>query len=130
MGEFMSKRSTSSDLEHQHQASLVDWVKKHETVWPELRLLFAVPNAAKRSPRLAAYMKAEGLKAGVPDLMLPVARQGYHGLFIEMKRPKKYSVSDEQKQWIADLQAQGYKAVVCAGFDAAWGVLRDYVGSE
>jgi hypothetical protein len=40
---------------------------------------FAIPNAARRSPRLAAKLKAEGLRSGVADLciMLPGGRVGW-----------------------------------------------------
>jgi hypothetical protein len=40
---------------------------------------FAIPNAARRSPAMAARMKAEGLTAGVADLciMLPGGKVGW-----------------------------------------------------
>jgi hypothetical protein len=78
---------------------------------PELRLLFAIPNAgAGAQSGQAGKMKAEGVKRGVPDLHLPVARNGYHGLFIEMKYGKG-TPSPEQKEWIADLREEGYRVV-------------------
>lgn len=98
--------------------------------WPALRLLFGVPNAAKRSARLAAYMKAEGLQSGVPDLWLPVARQGKHGLVIEMKRAKGGVVAASQAAWIAALRAEGYRVEVCHGAAEAIDVLRDYIGAD
>jgi hypothetical protein len=59
--------------------------------------------------------------------MLPVARGGYHGLFIEMKRQKGGTVSPTQRDWIEYLLAQGYQAVVCRGFDAAREVIEQYL---
>jgi hypothetical protein len=44
------------------------------------------PERSKRTPALANWPKAEGMKPGVLDLLLPVGRGGYYGLFIEMKR--------------------------------------------
>lgn len=115
--------------EHSEQVALMQWVRMAIAKHPELGLLYAIPNAAKRSPRLAAHMKAEGLRSGVPDLCLPVARGGYHGLYIELKRRKGGSVSVEQKTWIDLLNQQKYKAVVCHGWEMAQVVLRAYLGA-
>ena len=105
--------------EHVEQSMLLQWVNEHVEQWPELRLFYHIPNEGKRSPVAALRLKREGMKKGVPDNCLPVARGGYHGLFIELKRVRGGRVSDEQKQWIADLGAQGYKAVVCKGWQIA-----------
>jgi len=55
---------------------------------------------------------AEGVKRGVPDVFLPVARGGYHGLWIEMKYGKNKTTSN-QKWWLNELKDQGYKTAVC-----------------
>ena len=112
--------------EHQQQATVIAWARSRETARPELALLFAVPNAGKRSVRLAAYMKAEGLKAGVPDLWLPVARRGYHGLVIEMKWGDNQA-TPEQEQWLEALEQQGYLAVVCRSAGEAIELLEWYI---
>jgi hypothetical protein len=97
--------------EHQEQSAVFAWARLREARWPELRLLFAVPNAAKRGVRLAAYMKAEGLRSGVPDMFLPVPRGGFTGLAIEQKI-KGGEVSDNQEWWLEHLAAEGWKACV------------------
>ena len=112
--------------EHQQQATVIAWARSRETARPELALLFAVPNAGKRSVRLAAYMKAEGLKAGVPDLCLPVARRGYHGLYIEMKWGDN-TTTPEQEQWLEALEKQGYLAVVCRSAGEAIELIEWYI---
>jgi hypothetical protein len=86
---------------------------------PELRWLYSVPNGGARSATTAALMRAEGVRRGVPDLVLPVARGGHFGLYVEMKRPGRHSTTREQREWIAGLIEQGYRAVVCVGWDAA-----------
>ena len=116
-----------SDLEHLNQAALFSWAKSAEKRYPELQWMFAVPNAAKRSVRLAARMKAEGLKSGVPDILLPVARQGYHGLFIEMKAPTGGRISDNQEKWLSGLSQQGYKVMVCHGWEWARDTIVAYL---
>src|SRR5687767_7978133 len=95
--------------EHYEQKAVVDWAGAVQGRYPELRWLYAIPNAAKRSVVTASIMKAQGMKSGVPDLCLPVARQGYHGLYIEMKKKKNSSTLDSQKEWLTELNNQGYK---------------------
>lgn len=100
--------------EHAEQALLFRWM----SYVPELEFAFAIPNAAKRGKWLASRMKAEGLKSGVPDVMIPLARHGYHGLFIEMKSDKG-NVSSTQRKYLDFLTEEGYRAKVCKGFEEA-----------
>lgn len=102
------------------------WAKMKSKAWPELDLMFAVPNAGQRDVRVGAKMKSEGLKAGVPDICLPVSRKGYGSLFIEMKA-KGGSLQPSQKAWIAELQKHGNKAEVCYGFEEAIEVISEYL---
>jgi hypothetical protein len=62
-------------------------------------------------------------------MCLPVPAGRHHGLYIELKA-QGGRVSDEQKEWIAALRAQGYRAEVCVGADAAWGVICEYLGID
>ena len=75
------------------------WAFYEAAAHPELKNLFAVPNGGLRSKTEAARLKAAGVKAGVPDIMLAVARCGFHGLFIEMKVGKN-KTSAAQDEWI------------------------------
>ena len=108
--------------EHEEQTALVKWARSKG-----LDLLFAIPNGEHRSMSVAKRLKAEGVQPGIPDLFLSVARQGAHGLFIEMKAMKG-NASPLQKAWQAALESQGYRAVVCHGFEAAKAVIEDYLG--
>lgn len=112
--------------EHDHQALVIRWAQIQSEDMPELDLLYATPNGGKRHIGVARKLKAEGVCAGVPDLTLPCARQGYHGLYIEMKA-EKGTVSKPQKEWIAKLKAEGYRVEVCYGFESAIKVLQDYL---
>ena len=122
-----SKSSAATVSEGVEQATLFSWAAIKHGKWPELELLFHIPNGGSRGKVEAARFKAEGVKAGVPDLFLPVARGQYHGLFIEMKREKGGKVSDAQKAWIAALIDQGYLAVVCYGWKDAAELIEDYL---
>lgn len=115
--------------EHDEQAALFRWAAFAANRWPELALMFAVPNGGHRHKIVAARLKAEGVKAGVPDICLPVPRGAWHGLFIEMKT-RTGSASREQKRWLGALQAQGYRVAVCKGWEAAKELIEEYLASD
>lgn len=110
-------------LEHDHQRIVVATIRRD---FPDL-IIFAIPNAGTASPQRGARLKEEGLLAGVPDLMVARASQGFYGLFVEMKSLTG-SASKEQKALTARLQAEGYKCAVCKGYQAALDVIREYLG--
>lgn len=116
--------------ESQEQQLLFEWAALSAGRWPELALMYHIPNGGSRSKSEAGRFRAEGVKAGVPDICLPVARGGYHGLYIELKRVKGGRVSTAQQEWIAALRDQGYCACVCKGWDDAAGVIKKYLENK
>lgn len=120
----VKSKAKPRDLEHAEQRMLIEWCDNDITrsIYPELALLYAIPNFSGRmgnaTARHGARLKAEGRRKGVPDLCLPVSRGGYHGLYLEMKAAGG-SLTREQVDWIAALRGQGYKAVCVKGFAAA-----------
>ena len=115
--------------EAQEQTWLFQWAEAMKVLrWPEVDLMFHVPNGGSRNPAEAARLKAQGVKPGVPDLFLPIARNGYHGLFIELKRKTGGRTSPEQERMVRKLNQQGYKAVVCKGWNAAADIIEEYLG--
>jgi hypothetical protein len=131
--QFESRICKNPITEHQHQCVLFEWAAwKANCGHPELRLMFAVANGGERNIIVAANLKAEGIKKGVPDIMLPVVRKPWNGLFIELKRPKSKgkaegTASAEQLKWIATLQEQGYGACVCVGWEQARDTIVQYL---
>lgn len=113
--------------EDTEQAHIFEWAAWASGKYPELDLMHHIPNGGKRSKSEAARFKAQGVKAGVPDIFLPCARGGYHGLYIELKRTKGGKISTAQKEWIDALRGQGYKVIVCYGFDEAREVIISYL---
>lgn len=121
--------------------NLFKWAQMQAGALPELRLMFAIPNGGarpgvkvgkdgKKFSVTAARMKAEGVKRGVPDICLPVARGGYHGLFLELKAGKN-STSVEQGDWLLKLRTQGYLAMVVKDdWQEAKTVISDYLGGR
>lgn len=106
------------------------WAAGQADQWPELALLHHIPNGGYRSKRTAAQLKRMGVKAGVPDLCLPVARGGFHGLYIELKRVGAGAVSPSQRAWHLALLAQSYAVSVAHGHEAAINLIRDYLSSD
>ena len=112
------------------QQRLFRWAAYQRGKYPELDLMYHIPNGGKRGKVEAIHFKAEGVKAGVPDICLPVARGGHHGLYIELKRVKNSRVTQDQLEWIEALIAQGYVAAVCRGCGEAIRVIERYLSEE
>ena len=119
----------SCPTEHSEQVALVEWWSMYAR-WKSLpaSLLMAIPNGGARNAITGAMLKAEGVRAGVPDLFLAVPTKSGHGLWIEMKRQKGGVVSDEQKAAMAALEDQGYVCTVCKGWKEARRAISDYLG--
>lgn len=113
-------------LEANEQRTLFDWVRWNEGKNPDLWFLHAIPNGGSRNKIEAANLKKQGVKAGVSDLFLPVAKGVYHGLYIELKI-KGGRTSDLQMEWIKRVQMQNYMALVAYGFDEAKAVIEWYL---
>lgn len=109
------------------QTQLFTWAQYASGKYPELALMYHIPNGGKRSKAEAVRFKAQGVKAGVPDVCLPVARGKYHGLYIELKRVKGGRVSAAQEEYIEALRKQGYKVTVCFGMEQARDVIVEYL---
>lgn len=107
------------DTEARIQADCFTWFWNQ---YPHLRrLMFHIPNGGKRTKYEAARFKAMGVVPGIPDLFLAIPKGGYHGMFIEMKRPgdipdesgrlSKHDV--EQMDTMNKFDQQGYFCVYC-----------------
>lgn len=116
--------------ETEEQIVLFEWAKMQKNTYPELDLLFHIPNEGKRTAQTGAQLKAAGLSSGVPDICLPVAKCGYNALFIELKRQKGGTLSKSQEEWLEKLLKAGNLAVRCNGFEKAKNVLIKYIKGE
>lgn len=113
--------------EAEEQIALFEWAKLQTGRFPELTLLYHVPNGGSRNKAEAGRLRAEGVKAGVPDLCLPVPCGGYHGLYIELKRQRGGRASDLQIEWLEALAKQGYKVALCKGWESAAETIMQYI---
>ena len=124
------------NLEEQEQTAVFRWARMQEGIHPELTLLHHIPNGGARSKATAGRLKAEGVKAGIPDICLPVPKNGYGALYIELKVPenkalgvRKGRVSDCQAAMLKSLSDYGNRAVVCYGAEEAIRAIKEYIGA-
>lgn len=122
-------------VEHEHQKALIAWA--HRVRLPPAAdveegatvafYLLAIPNGGQRNPREAARLKAEGVKPGVSDLLLPLRRDGFHGLWLELKAPGN-TPTKLQHEWLRRMARAGYRAEWRDSWTDAAAVIADYVG--
>jgi hypothetical protein len=108
--------------------ALFRWADIARVRYPELALLHAIPNGGHRHIQVARKLKAEGVKHGVPDICLPVPRDDWHGLYIELKTVTG-SVSKVQRDWLKSLQDQGYRVAICRGWEPARLFIEEYLAT-
>lgn len=112
------------DAEHRLQCACVRWFRYQ---YPELSsLLFAVPNGGRRDPVTGARLKAEGVVAGVSDLILFLPSDKHHALCIEMKTPKGRQ-SPSQKEWQQQVERYGYRYEVIRDFLEFEKLVKSYI---
>lgn len=124
--------------EEDDQIALFRWADITVARFPELSLLVHIGNGGSRHLLEAVKLKRMGVRAGFPDILLPVRRGPFSGLAIELKReslrPKtkkgRGGLSSDQAWWLTELWKQGYSTHVCWGFDEARKAIESYLGGE
>lgn len=119
--------------EHHEQKALFTWAAYAKAEHPELDLMFAIPNGGNRSAITGAILKAEGVRAGSPDVVLPVPRiadgRVYGALYIELK-VKGGRPSPAQRDRLQALSMAGNYCAICYGFDEAQACVLRYLALE
>ncbi len=128
------KRRAKSDIptERDEQVRLAKYLDSLGLLWCH------VPNEGhggygKGAQIKGARLRAEGLKSGVPDVLIfnqcsvVSDEEELHrsGCAIELKRQKGGRVSDSQKEWLAGLRQAGWVAEVCNGFEEAQKLIKE-----
>ena len=116
-------------IESAYQTQVVEWsrwaYKANPVRYPHLNMLHCSLNGVKLSGTQAKVAKGQGMLSGVPDLFLPVPKNGYHGLFIEMKS-EKGRVTENQHWFLTNADSVGYKTVICYSAKEAISAIEAY----
>jgi hypothetical protein len=117
-------RAAPRHLEAEEQMRVIAWCQQQG--YPYNRI-YAIENERKTlTPQQAARRTKMGVRPGIPDLALDIAREPFHGLKIEMKSAKG-KVSELQQYEINQLRKEGYFAIVCYSAEEAIAALRGYI---
>ena len=123
----MKKLKKIVSSEAWEQEKLFEWAKDNIKNHYELWLLNASMNGFIPNKNLRFKAVKQGLKAGFPDINLPIARQGFHALYIEMKRVDVCAIDKYQIPWHKLLRDEGNRVAVCSGWHEAKNVLINYL---
>ena len=115
--------------EHQTQVAFVQWCAAKKNKYPMLEFSYAIPNASKRTPAMASWMKAEGMRKGVLDWCLPFPCAGFHGMYIEFKHGKN-KLTAEQDEFMNYVRRIGYYVAVCYTVDEAIAAVELYLEAD
>jgi hypothetical protein len=115
--------------EHDIQKAFFQWVNIAKNQYPELNLMYSIPNGGKRNIQTAIKLKAEGVKSGVPDVALPIMRGGFIGLFIEFKKPKE-TLTENQKNFIEKAIKEKNALAVAFSFEQAKAITENFLNGQ
>ena len=132
------KQSLPVATEFQEQCAVVQWWALYGPAHGlDVRLLIASANGAhlagdaqSRAIKMRK-LKAAGLRAGCPDLLLAVPRRNFCGLWLEVKRSTWVIVrgahENDQAQYLSLLRGMGYTACFAAGAEKAIYSIKKYL---
>jgi len=117
--------------EYDEQVAIFQWAMVYQATWPDLFLINgSIMGGTGMRPKILNKLAKAGMKKGKPDINLPIARGGYIGLWIELKRRGGPDPSEDQIRWLVRLNGAGHLAVCCKGSDAAIRTIKQYVTGE
>ncbi len=93
---------------------------------PQILLLHAIPNGDWRGWGTGKKLKAQGVIPGIPDLFLPVARSGFHGLYIELKKANG-TIKSDQWETMLTLHKEGYCVRLSNNLRVTMDIISDYL---
>lgn len=120
---------TPSQIEHQIQCDFIEYCDVMAFNVPELATVYAIPNGGHRHPLVGGRLKREGVRAGMPDLCLPVQRGRFGALYLETKAPGG-EVKKHQIDRIRSLRAVGNVVAVCFSLDELINITEAYLNGD
>lgn len=115
------------ESEHDIQIALFDFLALVQHQIPETQFILHVPNGEYRTKATAARLKRMGVRPGVPDILILVPANGYHGMTIELKKPGG-RLSEHQERWARELITRDYYAITCTDWQTAAAAILEYLG--
>lgn len=109
------------------------YLDAHNDAVPELKWLHAIHNQGHGDVVRGSNAKAEGVKAGVFDIFLPVPKTTkkldafWNGLYLELKVGNNH-LSAIQSVFEADMKRAGYATGVAWGWLKAAAIITSYLG--
>jgi hypothetical protein len=120
---------SAAPLEAEIQAAFFEWWELWATSHRiPARLCFAVPNGGHRHAAVAGKLKAQGVRAGVPDVFLMIPAGGFHALILEFKREgEKVRRGSEQEAFIDEARLRSYNVLVVHSTEQAMKIVMAYL---
>lgn len=107
------------------QIGLMNWM---QVKYPfAKKMTFASAGGIRTFHKSIAFMKKSGYQPGTYDLNIAIAKQGFYGLYLEVKPLKGGKASDEQLEYGILLRDQGYCARIEYGWDNCVQSIDDYL---
>ena len=116
------RKMKNEHIEATKLATKLNWLLK-DALW------FKIANERQHA-KDRLYLAAEGVRAGVPDILIVEPRQGYHGLFLELKRLDGGNISKAQKEFASAAEQRGYKVIFPKGATEAFNSVKSYLGLD
>lgn len=116
-------------MKHRESDELItffDYVRRLENRDPRFKSIYHIANERKTTPRAGYRLKQKGVRAGVPDVCVPIPTKQYSGLYIEFKiKPNK--LTEHQTAMCTLLHGLGYCVRVAWSSTEAIQILKDYL---
>lgn len=93
------------------------------------RFVLHFPNEGQREAHYGRLLQSYGMRRGVYDLFITMARHGFNGAWIELKTVEG-RLSKEQKEFEEDMRQQNYFTAVTYGLDEALKMIDWYTSKK
>lgn len=106
-----------------------EWLAWQTIQRPEFAVVHHVENERRTSWSQGKTRKQKGVKAGIPDIVAPIPRGRFPGLYIEMKS-EHGKLSDKQKTMCELLHSLGHCVRLARSADEAIEIFKKYIKGE
>ena len=118
-------KKSSVPTEYEEQIKLAEYLDMKGYCWCH------VPNGGNRNAIAGAKLKRQGVKPGVPDVLIfDDPCNNSNGIAIELKRSngRLSDVRETQKEWLANLESEKWLTKIAFGADEAINFLENLEG--